>query len=137
MPEEMMNQEVMEQEVSNTTEEQTNEQNQDYDNTYDYDDDNETLIFGMKPKTLAKFVAGGIAAGAAGKALVDKTVAKYKAKKAEKAPQAKVKKKWVFRSPIARETVCDVGGKEITPDPKPADPEQNPNQETANNEANS
>lgn len=132
MPEEMMNQEVMEQEVSNTTEEQTNEQNQDYDNTYDYDDDNETLIFGMKPKTLVKFVACGFAAGAAGKALVDKTVAKYKAKKAEKAPQAKVKKKWVFRSPIARETVCDVGGKEITPDAKPADPEPSKeNQETA------
>lgn len=139
MPEEMMNQEqtnVFEATPVNNNEEQeqtSEQQNYDYD-AYD-EDDSEVLIFGMKPKTLAKFVTGGIAAGVAGKALVDKTVAKYKAKKAEKEPK-KVKTKRKFRglqSPLRWEyDSVEVGGQTVATAQQPvADPEQNPKQETA------
>ena len=132
MPEEMMNQQQMEEqeeEIRPNAEEQNENQFE------DYDDESDVTILGMKPKTFAKVVVSAAAAGAAGKALIDKTVQKIKAKSAGK---TKIHKKFKPRISLWEYTSVEVGDKEFTPEPpKPADPEQNPNQETANNEANS
>lgn len=128
MPEEMMEQ-TQEMEQENNYEPENNQ----YYDDQDYDTDSEVTIFGMNPKTFVKVVGGAMAAGAVVKGVVDKTVAKVKAKSG-----VGIKKKWVVRSPITRVPVdVEVNGKSVT-DPKPADPEpKSPENPEADNKANS